>query len=93
MERQLYKVSSFYNDYEDQGMHACQCGVTLEKGDLAEMMDDVVTQILVFSKDFPVNEGTMEFTFGDREENKDMLFITWKHDEDDRCFGIEVQPL
>ena len=38
----LYQVFSYYNEYEDQGMRMCQCGVTLEKGTIAKAMENVI---------------------------------------------------
>ena len=91
---QMFRVSSYYNEREDQGMHACNCGVTLEKGDFEEMMADVITQVISFSDDFaPLDQGTWDIGYGDRKDNEHILFVTWHHDSDDRCFGIEIERL
>ena len=88
-----YQVSSYFNEHKDQGMRECLCGVTLQEGDFEEMMSDVIRQIFGFCEDFPIKRGTWDVSYGDREDNKDILFITWQHDNDDRCFGIEVRCL
>ena len=89
----LYQVFSYYNEYEDQGMRMCQCGVTLEKGIIAKAMENVIDQVLGFNNDFPVPEGSWMYHLEETKEGKYIFHITWKHDEDDRCFGIGIQQL
>ena len=88
MKRQMYQVSSFYNEHEDQGMRECVCGVTLEKGDFLEAMENVMNQIDGFSSDFTLKEGSFKVSI-----EKDTMFITWTHSSDDRCFGFEITSI
>lgn len=87
----ILELSSFYNDREDLGMHACQCGVELGAATLREVLTRIREDITGPDAGFGIlsDNGEWEARYG---EDSNTAFLCWHEKGTDRCFAFEVTP-
>ena len=85
-----YSLSSYYNEHEDQGMRECVCGEIIRNGSFEEMIEEFSRELIYFCKDFDTTKGTLSVN---HSEEGNIIFVDWKDDDNDRCFGLEIKEL
>lgn len=90
MEKTFFRVSSYYNEYEDQGMRECVCGVVAEGCTYQDVFKHLVDGLMSFMEEFDLSKGKFTYNCSDLGMYN---FIDWHEEGNDRCFGFEIEEL
>lgn len=85
------ELSSYYNDREEQGQHACQCGVVLGAATLREALTRVRDDITGEDAGFGLlgDDGDWSASY---DEERRTASLSWRQHGTDLCFGFEIRP-
>ena len=81
-----YSVSGYDNDYEDQGMRACQCGEFVHEVGLFDCLKSVAEAMYRYVQDYDPSKGDLDVVDEDGH-----IFIDWRERGNDRCWGIDIE--
>ena len=84
----LFEIAAYDNEYADQGMRECKCGVAVPSAPLRALPREVLSIVRFFAREYRLGLGRWTLYRVPRG-----LGLTWSERGNDRCFGIEISQV